>query len=455
MKLLLEKQKNSLKGGKDRQKLFKLAQSEIPGTVYFLMLGLLCVVLDFSVMLPLGPSFLSLSYVSTSSYSNLLAVYCVLSALSGFGVSFLTRFYSAPKLLVMSLGCLALSSFMTGFAGNLLLLFVARAIAGFSGGAIRVLAFKLLSDTVPRSRRGEAGGIMSYSSPLVGIVGLPLGLFLEEQFGLVATYGVLGGMIFVVAVSCLFGFKKSLFSECEAASFDFRKELSGYISGFKGVFEDKRAMNSLTLYSAVVFSGGLVLPFINTYFLQNGNLSSKLLPTIFCASGFIALCCTKRIGRLSDKIGLVKVLTFISSGHLAVMFCLLTLGFLLRDGFQISFLLGFALLAIHQITAPCRNSLALSQITKVGKTEYRPNLLSLAVVCRQLATAFSAFLSGLMVKELPNGSLMHFESVVLLAIILSGIILVSVNRFKIVDYLSFSLKVELLRSKQTRSKNAA
>mgnify|MGYP000458616114 CR=1 FL=1 len=130
-------------------------------------------VLDFMMVMPLGPMFAAGLGMPLSRVPVVAASYTIAAGISGFlGAFFLDRFDRKPALLTCLVG-LSVGTALGGFAPNVPMLLAARVIAGAFGGPATSLALAIVSDTVPAERRGRrAVLIKSAREPLaVGAAG--------------------------------------------------------------------------------------------------------------------------------------------------------------------------------------------------------------------------------------------------------------------------------------------
>jgi predicted MFS family arabinose efflux permease len=114
------------------------------------------VILDFALILPLGPDLVAPLAVPASSLGLLLAAYTAAAVLSGLLASrILDRFDRRRGLFVTLLG-LGPSAFAASLAPSFAALVLARALAGACGAPTSALLMSLITDEVPALRRGRA-----------------------------------------------------------------------------------------------------------------------------------------------------------------------------------------------------------------------------------------------------------------------------------------------------------
>ncbi|MEY4579058.1 MAG: hypothetical protein RL701_3761, partial [Pseudomonadota bacterium] len=117
-------------------------------------------ILDFMLVMPLGPDFsrdlgISLSHVGWvgGAYTGAAAIAGLLAA------RFLDRFDRRSALAVTLLG-LVIGTACGGLANGLYSLMAARVVAGAFGGPAAALSLSIIADVVPPARRGRALGLV-------------------------------------------------------------------------------------------------------------------------------------------------------------------------------------------------------------------------------------------------------------------------------------------------------
>lgn len=153
-------------------------------------------IVDFVMVLPLGPDFARALAIPTHQLGLVAGSYTAAAAIAGLSVSsFLDRFDRRKALLVTMLG-LALGTAAGGFATGLVSMAFARVLAGAFGGPATSIAMSILSDAIPAARRGRAMGKVMGAFSVASVVGVPAGLELarlgwQVPFFVIATLGVL------------------------------------------------------------------------------------------------------------------------------------------------------------------------------------------------------------------------------------------------------------------------
>ncbi len=140
-------------------------------------------ILDFMIVMPLGPDFAAALGISTSHLGLIGGSYTAAAAVAGLlGAQFLDRFDRRRALTVCMLG-LVVGTALASRAQDLTGLVGARLLAGVFGGPATSVALAILSDVVPAQRRGRAMGAVMGAFSAASVLGVPAGLELSRWGG--------------------------------------------------------------------------------------------------------------------------------------------------------------------------------------------------------------------------------------------------------------------------------
>lgn len=137
-------------------------------------------VLDFVVMMPLGPQFMRYFSISPQAFGMMVSSYTFSAAVFGFlGAFFIDRLDRRVALLLLYAG-FTLGTFCCALAPTYEFLMLARSIAGAFGGIMGAVVMATVGDVFPEARRGAATGVIMSSFSVASIIGVPFGLYLAH-----------------------------------------------------------------------------------------------------------------------------------------------------------------------------------------------------------------------------------------------------------------------------------
>ena len=117
-------------------------------------------ILDFMIMMPLGPQFTQLFAISDAQFGLLVSAYTLAAGASGLLASTYIDRFGRKKLLLVLYVLFALATLACGLAPTYGALMVARIMAGMFGGVLSALCQTLVGDVIPFEPRGRALGIV-------------------------------------------------------------------------------------------------------------------------------------------------------------------------------------------------------------------------------------------------------------------------------------------------------
>lgn len=151
-----------------------------PRRELFLLLSLAGIqfthIVDFMIMMPLGPQLTELFDISFAEFGLLVSAYTISAGIAGlFATTFVDRFDRKHLLLTLYI-LFALTTIACGIAPSFFWLMAARIAAGFFGGVLNTMSQTIIGDVIPFARRGRATGIVMTSFSVATVAGVPAGL---------------------------------------------------------------------------------------------------------------------------------------------------------------------------------------------------------------------------------------------------------------------------------------
>ena len=139
-------------------------------------------ILDFVIMMPLGPRFMRVFNISPVEFSTLVSAYTFSAGIVGFLGALYADHFDRKKFLLFNFTGFIFGTFMCAIAPNFAALLIARIIAGAFGGILNANVLSLISDLIPFQRRGAAMGVVMSAFSISSIVGIPIGLYIANHF---------------------------------------------------------------------------------------------------------------------------------------------------------------------------------------------------------------------------------------------------------------------------------
>ncbi len=178
------------------------AAAGLTGTEWLLLLALAVIqfthVVDFMIVMPLGPDLKETLGLNPQQFSLIVAAYGFSASLAGlFAARFMDRYDRKTAVLCLYAG-FTLGTLLCALAPNYGLLLAARAVAGAFGGVVGAGILAIIGDAFADARRGRATGVVMSAFSVASVAGVPAGLYLAAVWGWRTPFSVLAGLSAVV-----------------------------------------------------------------------------------------------------------------------------------------------------------------------------------------------------------------------------------------------------------------
>lgn len=272
-------------------------------------------VLDFVMVMPLGPDFARALAIDEARLGWVGGSYTAAAAVSGLlSARFLDRFDRRSALAVAMLG-LVVSTAAGGMAQGLGSMMVARVAAGLFGGPATSLSLAIVADVVPPERRGKAMGVVMAAFSVASVIGVPAGLAAAQA-------GSWRTPFFALAVC---GLAVTAYAVSQLPSM--RLHLAGLrttATPTLALLRRREMQLMLAAAAAMMFSIFMIVPYVRSFIVNNHGYPDDEILYLYLAGGTASFLVVQLTGRAVDRFGSTPVAAF---GTVLVTACLL-IGFL-------------------------------------------------------------------------------------------------------------------------------
>lgn len=351
-------------------------------------------VLDFMLMMPLGPQFMRLFQITPTQFGFLVSIYTVCGSLAGLFAAFFVDRFDRKRTLTLLLGGFAVTALFCANAETYAGLLTVRAVAGAFGGVLSSTVLAIVSDVIPEGRRGKALGVVMSAFSLSSVFGLPISLYLATHFGWHMPFyaiATLMGLMLVLAIWAL-------------------PRVRGHIEGARGrrpleqlrlVFGNRNHLRAYAFAAVMMFAGFIVVPFVSPYMVANVGVKEGELALLYLIGGSIALFVQRMAGRLSDLHGKRRVFTAFSLVSIAPM--LLTTHLPVLPLWAAVVASAFFMAVVSSRFVP-----AMAIITAAADPRLRGSFMSFYSAIQQMSSGLAVFLGSLIIGRGAGGELTHF-----------------------------------------------
>lgn len=370
-------------------------------------------IVDFMIMMPLGPQLIRIFQITPQEFSFLVASYTLFAGLSGFVSSFFMDKWERKKLLLFFFLGFSLGTLACALSTSFTALLIARSIAGAFGGVLNSITLSIISDNFSYEKRGTALGWTSTSFSLASILGVPFSIFLANHFNWHSPFLFLG----LLSLSLMILILKAIPSTPVISS-----ERKDFFEPLRIVLHSKDLLYGLVFMLFLFLGQFTVIPFLSPSLVANAGLPEAQLPLIYLLGGGLSIIAAPQIGKLSDRIGKHKVffigalvstipIFFITHLSITPVYLILTCTGL----FFVS--MGFRMIP------------AMALISGAPSPEHRGSYMGLVSSVQSLSSALASSLAGAIIIKDPNSNrLLNYTYVGYIAIFFTFLAILVVNK---------------------------
>lgn len=353
-------------------------------------------ILDFMIMMPLGNYLMPYFKISPQEFSMLVAAYTIAASISGFFAAFFIDSLDRKKSLLFAFTGFLLATMACGFAPTYHVLLIARLVAGIFGGLIGAQVISIISDLFTYERRGRAMGAVMSAFAIASVIGIPLALYLSNLISWHAPFILIASLGFLL-IPFLIKFLPEINSHLQPG-----QKFSLKLDGLKRVLSEKRQVLALLFTGFVMFGHFLVVPFINPYLEFNLGYSKTITPLIYLVGGVAAFISANVLGRVSDRIGKLKVFRI-------CLFISLPLVVILTNLITLPYWIVLLLFACWFTVSTGRGVTSQAMVSNVADPKYRGSFQNFNSSLQQAGTGLASLVAGFVVVEKEGGRIGHYS----------------------------------------------
>ncbi len=356
-------------------------------------------ILDFMIIMPLGPQLMRHFQITPAQFSHLVASYGLAAAVSGLAGGFVLDRFDRKRALLILYACFGIATFACGFASSHYALLAARLAAGAFGGLSGAMVTAMVSDIIPPARRGRAMSIVMAAFPVASVLGIPAGLLLAGKYGWHATFYLLGGCALLNLVMASFALPHLRTAVRHNHPLQQMREIVTH-----GIH-----LRAFALSAVLVMAGGCIIPFLAPSLVANLRITEADLPKAYAFGGLATLVSTPLVGMLSDRFDRLYLLTGISVIAIVVVLVMTNLG-------PSSLPLTCVIMALFMVSMSGRFAPAMAMVSNAVDARYRGGFMSVSSALQQAASGLSSLLAGVFVTSGPGGRLLGYPTLGLVSV---------------------------------------
>jgi predicted MFS family arabinose efflux permease len=361
-------------------------------------------VLDFMIMMPLGPQLTQLFGISAGQFGFLVAAYTFAAGVSGLLASTYIDRFGRKRMMLTLYPLFGVAALACSLAPTYAWLMTARVASGFFGGVLMALSQTIVAEVIPFDRRGRAMSVVMTSFSVATVAGVPLALFLVSYFNWHAPFLAIALMVSVCALGAI-KILPSLKGHVQAPSDG--ESAPSVLSNLRLVLLDPNHLRAFAMSSCMVFAGFAVIPYITLYLQLNAGFQAEQIPYVYLCGGVCTLISARFIGHWSDRAG--KAYAF---RRLALLMPLPLLGMTLAADLPIA-----GVLVVSSILFVVMSGRMIPGMALVGASadpRRRGSFMTLNSAVQSLSMGLAALVGGQILGRDGDGHLTHYWMAALL-----------------------------------------
>ncbi|XAH24224.1 MFS transporter [Xylophilus sp. GW821-FHT01B05] len=364
--------------------------------LWLLALTQFTIVMDFMVMMPLGPQIMQSFAVGPAAFATAVSAYSWCAGISGlFAATYIDRF-DRKRLLLVVYALFALSNLGCALASNYHAMLLSRAFAGLTGGVLGSLVLVIVGDVIPAERRGAAMGVVMTSFSLAAIAGVPLGVVLGAHFGWSTPFFLL--VLFSVLI--WLGAQRVM-PPLATHIVHPPAPLSQTLPQLWWLVSQPAHLRAFGLTALIMVAHMLIVPFISPVLVANHGVLPEQISWIYMAGGAAMLFSSRIVGRLADRYGKQRVFRIVALVSILPVLFITHLPML-------PLLALIAFFPCFMVASNARNIPMQALLTTVPEPSRRGAFMSVNSAVQQISTGTGAWLGGLLLSNGPGGEILGY-----------------------------------------------
>lgn len=374
-------------------------------------------IVDFMVMMPLGPQLTKLFHLTDAEFGLLVSAYSLAAGLSGLLVSMVIDRFERKRALLFVYGGFAIATLACGLAPSYGALMAARIAAGVFGGVLGALVQTIVGDAVPFERRGQAMGLVMSAFSMSTVAGVPLSLWMASHWGWHMPFFAIAAASVVIwlmawrSVPLLRGHMTGVSAQPP-------------ITQLKRVLAEPNHWRAFTLSTLMLAGSFSIIPYITIYTSTNVGLAQEQVPYVYFAGGIATLFTARLWGKLSDRWGKVEMFRFISLVAILPMMALTHLPVVPMPVLLLVTTAFFVFVSGRMVPG-------MALLTAASEPALRGSFMSVNGALQSASMGVAAWVGGLLISRSPDGLVQGYGHTGWLALVSTLFIVWWVGRLRL------------------------
>lgn len=373
-------------------------------------------IMDFMIMMPLGPQLMRLFNITPQQFGILVSCYTISAGISGFFTAFIVDKFDRKRFLQFLYVGFLVGTLACGLAPTFALLMAARIFTGIFGGVLGAIVLAIVGDVIPFERRGRAMGFIMAAFSVASVFGVPFGLWIATEFTWHAPFLFLAVLALPVQF-CIYKFIPSLKKHVKAS------QQNTVWQTLRNITSNPNQRKAITFMMVVMFGHFSIIPFLSPYMVSNVGFTEHQLSYIYLFGGLCTIVSSPLIGKLSDTIGKQKVFTwFVSFSCIPIL--------LITNMPHVDVWLALIATSAFFAISSGRFIPAQAMVTATVVPQNRGSFMSIVSSMQQLSAGLASYIAGVIIVKQPGGEMSNYNLVGFMSVTGALLTLLLVRRLR-------------------------
>jgi predicted MFS family arabinose efflux permease len=353
------------------------------------------IVLDFMLLAPLGAIVIPALNITPAQFGDVVSAYAFAAGVSGIlAAGFADRFDRKKLLLVFYAGFMV-GTLCCALAHTYVTLLLARMVTGLFAGVVGAASMAIVTDLFPLSMRGRVMGFIQSAFAASTVLGLPLSLALSSRWGWNAPFFLIVAVCALVSTS-IFGRLRPV-----VAHLALRPDHHP-LHHLLHTLTTRSYLIGFATTALLSLGGFLLMPYSTLFVVHNVGIPIDQLSLVYLITGMVSAIMGPLIGRASDAFGKLRVFAFGCAVTIVMVLIYTRMS-------NVTFWILVTVSALLQIGIFSRIISSSALTSALPKPADRGAYMSISSSLQQVSGGLAAMLGGLVVKQLADGRLLHFD----------------------------------------------
>ena len=353
------------------------------------------IILDFTIMSPLGAIIMPSLGISATQFGVAVSAYAFSAGISGiFAAGFADRFDRKRLLLFFYVG-FTLGTVLCALAPNYHVLMAGRIVSGLFGGVMGSVVLAIVTDLFALHLRGRVMGFVQTAFAASQVLGIPAGLFLSNHWNWHVSFGALVALSIATMISVM------LLMRPVNAHLALKQDRNAFAHLIATVSQPHYTL-AFMVTTLLATGGYMLMPFGSAYTVNNLGIDIVHLPTVYLVSGLFSIAIGPLVGRASDSFGKFPTFAFGTALSITMVLIYTHLGHV-----SLTTAIAVNVLMFAGIFSRMIPSQAL--ISAIPEPSQRGSFSAVSASLQQLSGGFGSVLAAAIIAQNADGTLRHFD----------------------------------------------